>query len=404
MAGPAFDYVDYSRYITTSMFELPKGADPAKAPPTRKKRKVPRSGTPAAIKAVTGLIFIFAFLTFSTYYYPQYMLGDDFMKYSLIRRIWIMHVINFTVRMKYYGVWYLTEGACILSGIGYNGMDPKTGRARWDRVQNVRPFGIEFAQNPHAYLGEWNINTNLWLKNYIYVRVTPKGKKPGFRATLSVSITSAFWHGFYPGYYLAFLFASFVQTVSKSKFGLCTQLGYNLMIYADARRLLRPFFLTPDGKKELPTKRFYDLFSYLCTQAAFTFAVSPFVMLGFSDSINVWARVYFYAIIGVAASFAFIYSPGKKALTKELAKRKKAAGVGAETDMRDTLRRTVSTDWVNKERERRIMLGIPDDPQQEVEDIINEVKAEIESRNQKGQSIPADIRKLVEEKVGTKLT
>lgn len=217
MAGPAFDYVEYSRYITTTMFELPPGVDPSKAPPTRKKRKIPRSATPATMKAATGLLFILAFLKVGSYYYPHFMLEDQYMSYGLLRRIWIMHVINFTVRMKYYGVWYLTEGACILSGIGYNGIDPKTGRPKWNRVQNVRPFGIEFAQNPHAYLGEWNINTNLWLKNYVYVRVTPKGKKPGFRATLAVSVTSAFWHGFYPGYYLAFVFASFLQTVSKSK-------------------------------------------------------------------------------------------------------------------------------------------------------------------------------------------
>lgn len=159
--------------------------------------------------------------------------------------------------------------------------------------------------------------------------------------------------------------------------------------------------MSPDGKKELPSKRFYDIFSYLCTQAAFTFTVTPFVILSFSDSIKIWARVYFYAIIGVAACFGFMYSPGKKMLTKELAKRKKAAGVGGEGD---ALRGTVSNDWVNKERERRVMLGIPDDPQQEVEEIVSEVRAEIEVRKRKGQTIPNDIRKLVEEKVGMKLT
>jgi hypothetical protein len=32
-----------------------------------------------------------------------------------------------------------------------------------------------------------------------------------------------------------------------------------LTILIDARRLLRPFFLTPDGSKALPNKRFYDI-------------------------------------------------------------------------------------------------------------------------------------------------
>jgi lysophospholipid acyltransferase len=215
-AGPAFDYVEYSNYITTAMFDLPPGTDPTKAPPTRKKRRIPRSGTPAMWKMAYGLLWIFAFLIFSGWYNSWSLLGDDFMTHHFFNRVFKLYMFGMTARMKYYGVWSLTEGACILSGIGYNGVDPKTGRANWDRLQNVRPWDIETAQNTRAYLGNWNINTNNWLRNYMYLRVTPKGKKPGFRATLATFVTSAFWHGFYPGYYLAFVLASFLQTIAKS--------------------------------------------------------------------------------------------------------------------------------------------------------------------------------------------
>lgn len=218
MAGPAFDYCDYRRYISTTMFALPPGTDPSKAPPTRKKRKIPRSGTPAAIKAVYGSIWIFTFLKFSGWYNTSFLLGDEYMKYWFPRRVFILHMLGLTTRMKYYGVWSLAEGGCILSGIGYNGIDPVTGRAKWDRLTNIKPIDIEMAQNTRAFLGNWNINTNSWLRNYMYLRVTPKGKKPGFRATLATFITSAFWHGFYPGYYLAFILASFLQTIAKSEF------------------------------------------------------------------------------------------------------------------------------------------------------------------------------------------
>jgi lysophospholipid acyltransferase len=217
-AGPAFDYVDYKRWVETTMFELPAGVDPSKAPPTRKQRKIPRSGTPAAWKAAFGLLWIFAFLQFSGYYYPDFLLSDGYKQYGIVRRVWVMHMLGVTTRMKYYGVWSLTEGACILSGIGFKGIDPKTGKADWNRLQNVKPLAIELAQNSHAYLGNWNINTNMWLRNYVYLRVTPKGKKPGFRASMATFVTSAFWHGFYPGYYLAFVLASFVQNSAKSKY------------------------------------------------------------------------------------------------------------------------------------------------------------------------------------------
>jgi lysophospholipid acyltransferase len=214
-AGPAFDYVDYKNYIGTTMFALPPGTDPSKAPPTRKKRKIPRSGTPAAMKAGAGLVWIFLFLQLGNYYYADFYLGPDYMKYGILRRVWQLHMMGFAARTKYYGVWALTEGACILSGIGYNGINAKTGRASWDRLSNVIPLEIETAQNVRGYLGAWNINTNNWLRNYMYLRVTPKGKKPGFQATLATFVTSAFWHGFFPGYYLAFVLASILQTIAK---------------------------------------------------------------------------------------------------------------------------------------------------------------------------------------------
>jgi lysophospholipid acyltransferase len=216
MAGPAFDYVDYHRWLNTSMFDLPPGTDPLKAPPTRKKRKIPRSATPAMWKMASGLGWIFLFLQLSKYASPAFILSDEYMEYNFIMRVYFLYLMNVVARTKYYGVWSLTEGSCILSGIGYKGLDPKTGKPNWDRLTNIKPAGVELAQNSHAYLGNWNINTNHWLRNYIYLRVTPKGKKPGFRASMATFVTSAFWHGFEPGYYMTFVLASFIQNVAKS--------------------------------------------------------------------------------------------------------------------------------------------------------------------------------------------
>ena len=214
-AGPAFDYFEYRQWIETTMFELPPGTDPSKAPRTRRRRKIPRSGLPATKKAIVGLLWIFTFLKLSSWCPTSYPLEEQYLNHGFLRRVFILHLIGFITRTKYYGVWYLTEGSCILTGIGYNGVDPKTGYIDWNRLQNVRPLEIELAQNSFAYLGNWNINTNQWLKNYIYLRVTPKGQKPGFRASVATFLTSALWHGFYPGYYLTFVMASLVQTVAK---------------------------------------------------------------------------------------------------------------------------------------------------------------------------------------------
>jgi lysophospholipid acyltransferase len=216
-AGPAFDYAEYHRWIDTSMFDVPSQVDPAKKPPVRKKRKIPRSGTPATIKAVTGLVWIGLFVALSGRYSPALVPTEAFAERSFLQRIWYIHMASMVTRFKFYGVWALTEGACILTGLGYNGVDPVTGKVSWNRLQNVDPWSVEFAQNPRAYLAGWNMNTNNWLRNYIYLRVTPRGKKPGFRASMTTFVTSAFWHGFYPGYYLSFVLASLIQTSAKSR-------------------------------------------------------------------------------------------------------------------------------------------------------------------------------------------
>ena len=217
-AGPAFDFVEYRRWIDTTMFDVAPSVDPAKKPPVRRKRRIPRSGGPAAWKAATGLFWIGLFMALSGSYNTDTLLGDTYMEYNFFRRIWIMHVVNFVARLKYYGVWCLTEGACILTGLGFNGVDPVTGKISWNRLQNIDAWAVETAQNPRGYLAGWNMNTNNWLRNYVYLRVTPRGKKPGFRASMTTFVTSALWHGFYPGYYLAFVLASLIQTSAKRGF------------------------------------------------------------------------------------------------------------------------------------------------------------------------------------------
>ena len=285
-----------------------------------------------------------------------------------------------------------------MAGIGYNGVDEKTGKAKWgklvpvwassgvsepqrlanpectDHLENVYPWGIETAQNSRAYLDNWNKNTNKWLRNYIYLRVTPAGRKPGFRATLATFLTSALWHGFYPGYYLTFLLGAFIQAVAK-----------------DFRRHCRPFFMTPDGKSATKWKIYYDVLGYIATQLAFCFTTAPFVILGWNDSLMCWARVYFYAIVGVGASMAFFASPAKKVLATRLAKRN-----------HPHLRKTVS-----EETQHMPSLGLPNDPGREIDDAVEEIRTEIETRQRRGSTVAMPsgegLVQALEQKLGRKL-
>lgn len=153
----------------------------------------------------------------------------------------------------------------------------------------------------------------------------------------------------------------------------------------DARRLLRPFVLSPDGTKALPTKRYYDIFSWFITQFAFCFVTTPFILLTMSDSIRAWAAVWFYAIIGVSISGAFTLSPGKRWLQRKL----KARG------QRPGLQRQESHESL-----QGATLGVPMDPGVEFDEMVDEIVEEVRKRRGgKPLPNPSEVRKQVEGKL-----
>lgn len=87
---------------------------------------------------------------------------------------------------------FFPKGASILTGLGFSGYGPN-GQSLWNGAKNVDVVNIEFAPNFKVLLDSWNINTNVWLRECVYKRVTPPGKKPGFRSSMMTFGTSAFW-------------------------------------------------------------------------------------------------------------------------------------------------------------------------------------------------------------------
>lgn len=292
LTGPAFDYIDYDKFIHSTLFDdVPEDKRPGK-----RKRRIPRSGKQALSKVLEGIFWAVLFIVMPKIVSLDYALDLGFVTdKSFFFRIFYLWVLGLTYRLKYYTIWLIAEGACILCGIGYNGYDAETDLFRWDRVQNIDPLAFETGQNVHTCLEAWNMNTNKWLKHYIYVRLARPGKKPGFKSTLCTFATSAAWHGTRPGYYLTFVMGAFLQTMGK--------------LY---RRNIRPMFLEADGKTPKSSKKFYDVLSYIVTQLAFGFIVQPFVILDFKTSLYCWNTVYFYVIAGVAGTLFLFKGPFSK--------------------------------------------------------------------------------------------
>jgi lysophospholipid acyltransferase 1/2 len=82
-------------------------------------------------------------------------------------------------------------------------------------------------------LDNWNITTLVWLRRVVYDRAP-------FQKTFAVFLVSAFWHGFYPGYYFMFLSAALFTVVARQvRFVTCSgkrrlNLGSRLLVWADS--------------------------------------------------------------------------------------------------------------------------------------------------------------------------
>ena len=61
---------------------------------------------------------------------------------------------------------------------------------------------------------------HVWLKYYISERLAGNGNRPSTKHYLITFMTSAFWHGFYPFYYVAFTFALFASFAHKDVYGM----------------------------------------------------------------------------------------------------------------------------------------------------------------------------------------
>jgi len=143
--------------------------------------------------------------------------------------------------------------------------------------------------------------------------------------------------------------------------------------------------MSPDGKTPTANKRYYDIFCWLTTQLHFSFVVAPFILLTLPPTIKIWARVYFFGLVGLAVCFAFLQSPGKTMLIKKLKARS-----------RPGLERTASSASVADGYDST--LGLPHDPEFEMQRIVKGVKDEIEARKRRGSTVP-DVRVLFQQKL-----
>mmetsp|Transcript_12712 Transcript_12712/g.23706 ORF Transcript_12712/g.23706 Transcript_12712/m.23706 type:complete len:343 (+) Transcript_12712:347-1375(+) len=180
--GPFSEYADYIRYI---------------------KRKSVFSHIPSPIKAslirmVQGLALMSVYLATIGMFDPFYCATEEFAAKSLLFKSYYMIGLYVNLEGKYFGGWKLAEAALVATGLSYSGKD-------WERCIGIRCLPMWTSLTLKPMVDSWNISVTMWLRKYIYFRVISAYPKARALAQFATLMASAFWHGFYPAYYIFFI-------------------------------------------------------------------------------------------------------------------------------------------------------------------------------------------------------
>lgn len=290
LSGPAFEFSIYKQGCEgTHMYDSKTG---------KPLGKIPSRFMPTLIPFLKCLGTMVVYIVIGSNFPildtvdPQHntptILTAAFMAKPWIYRYWYQWMGLIAVRMKYYFAWINAEGACNIWYAGFDGFDADGNALGWTIANNSNMFGFETAPDIQTLSREWNKKTSAWLMRYVYIRTNG--------SLFAVYGTSAFWHGFYPGYYMYFLsvpLLTMTERVIKMK--------------------VSPYF---SPKKWSP----YGVVGIIFTSVFVEYMVIPFVLLARDRSYDCYKGHYFFGhLIPVAILLLapFLPNPPKKEKKKE---------------------------------------------------------------------------------------
>jgi lysophospholipid acyltransferase len=225
---------------------------------------------------------------------------DEFSQYSFVYKMIFIQCMMTCFKFRYYLVWYIAQGACLLTGFGYV---PKT--KKWNGLRQCNLWAFELSTSPYLLASEWNVSVHLWLKNYGYLRNKRRGQKPtSFQVFYTFGVSAA-WHGFYPGYYIFFFLA-----------------GLGVYIGRLFRAILRHRVV---GDKDVsgfkvfkyPTVMIYNVLGYILTMGGTNYISASFALLSIQETIYLWKETYALPIVvGLFINFVLKVLYPKYALRK----------------------------------------------------------------------------------------
>lgn len=289
LAGPATEFSTYSRACDGSLFKAPGG----------KACKPPSNLIPTLKPLIISLVCLGIHLTLGGMF-PLLNPEDPqqgtpvILQAEMLARPWAKRFFHswmalFALREKYYFGWKNAEGAANVWYAGFDGFDENGNALGWETSNNMNIFGFELAQDLQSATKNWNIKTSSWLTRYVYMRTGGN--------LLAVYSLSAFWHGFYPGYYMFFLSVPLVT--------FCDRL---------AKKKLSPYF--SNSKFSL-----YGLACMFATSVTMNYMILAFVILARSWAWAVYQSNYFFGHIGAVVYYIVLSALPKPRSTDEKKKK-----------------------------------------------------------------------------------
>jgi len=257
--GPTFDLVEYRQIL--------------------KGRPFTKSGVVYSLQLLFISLICLGINQVGILYYPMDILRDEsFLKNNPLYIYVSCMIFTFIYRYKYYFGFKIAEGAAVMGGLGYNGIDKETKKEKWDGINNMDILRFEFAQSFRDSSLAWNKKTSFWLRRIVYDRF------PRYNL-YAVYLVSAIWHGFYPGYYLSFI-----------SLGILT--GVNRIVHNTV--LPRVIAMGPTAIK------IYDILSWLTATLVRDYYILSFCLLEFEASMRLYGSMkYFIHILSLLAVVIF---------------------------------------------------------------------------------------------------
>ncbi|XP_022249309.1 lysophospholipid acyltransferase 5-like isoform X2 [Limulus polyphemus] len=271
----------------------------------RGKVKKPECILPALSRLALGMVVLGVFQIGTLFIPEHYILSSFFEHETFWKKIFIMTLWGKIVLYKYIACWLLSEGSCIMAGLTYNGQDEQ-GNDLWDGCCNVKLWEYEKTSNFDGVIKSFNINTNLWVAQYIFKRLKFLGNKLLSQAATLLFL--ALWHGLHSGYYVCFFNEFMVMKMEKDVSSLVDRIPTIKAVLSSGAFQI-PLYLL---------KKCYVLFGM-------SYCVAPFVLLSASRWLKVYSSLYYVCHI-IYLGWPVVYFIIKKMglVSKEVSNRSKS--------------------------------------------------------------------------------